>query len=85
MPDHPWPIGTRVYHVGQEWHRTHMGGTATVEDFYGPLRDGSYEYKVRTGEDFSRRTSKENPETRECQWSSFAVRKVENGDALSRV
>ncbi|MEV4440437.1 hypothetical protein AB0K09_15715 [Streptomyces sp. NPDC049577] len=39
----------------------------------GPWPDGSYEYRVTAGEDFSRRTGPDNPETRDARWSSTAT------------
>ena len=71
---HPLPPGTRVRHVGQQWAR--RISTATVLDWTGPYADGSYEYRVRAGADFSRRLGSDNPMTRETQWSSLAVRTV---------
>ena len=70
---HPLPIGTRVCHQGQQWHRSHMGGTATVVGVYGPLRDGTFEYRVMAGVEFSRQTDGDNPEERLTDWSSSAV------------
>lgn len=68
---HPLPIGTRVRHYGQQWARA---ATATIRAVEGPYHDGSYEYEVTTGEDFSRHTGPDNPETRTTRWSSLAVR-----------
>lgn len=75
-PEHPFAPGTRVYHVSQQWHRKHMGGTASVVTSEGPYLDGSYEYTVQAGVDFSRRTGPENPETRPTRWNSTATRKA---------
>jgi hypothetical protein len=69
---HPLPIGARVRHYGQQWPAARTG-TATVREIQGPLHDGSYEYRVTAGEDFSRRTGPENPETRNAWWSSTAT------------
>lgn len=74
--EHPYPAGTRVYHAGQQWHRAHMDGTAHVVDSKGPYSDGSYEYDVLAGEDFSRQTGPDNPETRRTWWSSMVTAKV---------
>lgn len=74
----PLAIGTRVSHVNQQWHRNHMGGTATVYGSEGPYSDGSYEYDVMAGEDIARRTGADNKEIRPTRWSSLAVRKVED-------
>ncbi len=77
MSEHPYLQGDRVYHAGQGWHRPHMGGTATVVAWEGPMNDGSYEYEVIAGAEFSRRTGPENPEVRPVRWSSLVTRKVE--------
>ncbi|MBA2951626.1 hypothetical protein [Streptomyces himalayensis] len=69
MTDHPLPVGARVRHYGQQWPAA-RAGTATICEAVGPLRDGSYEYRVTAGEDVSRRTGPDNPETREAWWSS---------------
>jgi hypothetical protein len=70
---HPYPAGTRVHHISQEWARTLSGGTATVLTHKGPWPDGSYEYQVRTTADFSRQPGPNNPETRETWWASHAA------------
>lgn len=69
---HPLPVGTRVRHYGQQWPAARTG-TATVREAVGPQCDGSYEYRVTAGVDFSRRTGPGNPEVRETWWSSLAV------------
>ncbi|MER5882686.1 hypothetical protein ABT160_02540 [Streptomyces sp. NPDC001941] len=71
MPDQPLPPGTRVRHVGQQWARA---ATATIRSVDGPYPDGSYEYEVTAGQDFSRRTGPDNPETRTTRWNSRTVR-----------
>ncbi|MER5875408.1 hypothetical protein ABT119_05705 [Streptomyces sp. NPDC001910] len=48
---HPLPTGTRVRHYGQQWEAA-RSGTATIREAQGPLRHGTYEYRVTTGEDF---------------------------------
>lgn len=73
----PLATGTRVRHSGQRWHRDHMGGTATVYGSEGPYFDGTYEYDVMAGNDFSRATGADNPETRPVRWSSLVIGKVE--------
>lgn len=73
---HPLPLYTRVYHGGQQWHRSHMNGTAVVIGIYGPRHDGSFEYRVMAGEDFSRRTGPDNPEVRITEWASAVVGKA---------
>jgi hypothetical protein len=69
---HPLQVGARVRHYGQQWPAA-RAGTATVREVQGPLRDGTYEYRVTAGEDFSRSTGPDNPETRETWWSSDAT------------
>jgi hypothetical protein len=69
---HPLPAGTRVRHYGQQWPAARRG-TATIVDAKGPYNDGSWEYLVLAGADFSRATGPDNPETREAWWSSLAV------------
>ena len=66
----PLKPGDRVFHGGQIWARSLPGGTGEVIRAEGPDHRGDYEYLVRTGEDFSRRTGSDNPETREVWWSS---------------
>lgn len=72
MTEHPLPAGTRVRHYGQQWAAARTG-TATIREAVGPQYDGSYEYRVTAGEDLSRRTGPDDPETRETWWSSLAV------------
>ena len=66
----PLKPGARVFHGGQIWARSLPGGTGEVIRVEGPDHRGDYEYLVRCGEDFSRRTGPDNPETRETWWSS---------------
>jgi hypothetical protein len=73
---HPLPVGTRVRHYGQQWPAARQG-TATVREVKGPYQDGSYEYRVTAGQDFSRRIGPDNPETRETWWSSTATIRTE--------
>ncbi len=72
MATHPLPVGTRVRHYGQQWAAARTG-TATIRETKGPWPDGTYEYRVTAGVDFSRRTGPDNPETRETWWSSEAT------------
>jgi len=72
--DPPFEIGDRVYHYGQQWAARIPGGTATVLEIKGPYHDGSYELLVSTGEEFSRRTGPDNPETRSTWWPSRGTR-----------
>ncbi|UNZ20584.1 hypothetical protein [Streptomyces sp. 891-h] len=69
---HPLPVGTRVRHIGQQWHAA-CKGTATIREIEGPYSDGAYEYRVLATEDFSRRPSLDNPETRETWWASYST------------
>ncbi len=70
MTDHPLPVGTPVRHIGQCWARA---ATATITGIKGPYNDGAYEYEVLAGEDFSRRLSDTNPQTRTVWWASYAT------------
>lgn len=71
MAGHPLLVGTRVRHSSQQWARA---ATATVREVKGPYNDSPWEYRVTCGEDFSRRLSPDNPETRETWWPSLATR-----------
>lgn len=73
---HPLAMGTRVYHQSQQWHRAHMGGTGTIVGIYGPRGDESFDYRVMTGVDFSRRIGPNNPEDRLTDWDSEKIRKA---------
>lgn len=66
----PLPPGTRVHHAGQIWARVIPGGTGVIVRAEGPDHRGQFEYLVRTGQDFSRRTGPDSPETCERWWSS---------------
>jgi hypothetical protein len=72
MSEQPLKPGRRVYHHNQQWAAACLG-TATIREVKGPYSDGSYEYLVTTAEDFSRRPSDTNPETRTVWWSSLAT------------
>lgn len=72
MAEHPLPVGTRVRHYGQQWPAA-RSGTATIREVKGPWPDGSFEYRVDTTVDFSRRPGPDNPETRKAWWSSSAT------------
>ena len=74
--EYPCRIGARVSHYGQQWHRAHMGGTATVIGVEGPYSDGSYEYTVHGVRDFSRRSDPGNPEDTIYTWSSRTASRV---------
>ncbi|MEU3742927.1 hypothetical protein AB0E78_38465 [Streptomyces sp. NPDC032198] len=73
MTTHPLPIGTRVWHINQEWARSLPDGTATVIDREGPWPDGAWEYEVRAARDFSRSPGPDNPESRTTWWPSWAA------------
>ncbi|MGW2837342.1 hypothetical protein ACWCWD_06475 [Streptomyces sp. NPDC001493] len=72
MTEQPLPVGTRVHHYGQQWLAARHG-TATIREIQGPWPDGTYEYRVDATQDFSRRPSPDNPETRPAWWSSTAT------------
>lgn len=72
MTGQPLPVGTRVRHCGQQWPAARRG-TATVREVQGPLRDGSFEYRVTATRDFSRAPGPGNPEDRDVWWSSEAT------------
>jgi hypothetical protein len=81
MPDTPLFPGTRVYHSNQVWAAALPSGTARIIAAV-LCCDGSYEYEVLTGEDFSCRPGPDNPETRRTWWSSLAtIPAAENADA----
>lgn len=65
---HPLPVGARVRHYGQQYPEARTG-TATIVQVKGPLRDGSYEYKVRTTRPFEIY----GPEDHLRWWSSFTT------------
>jgi hypothetical protein len=69
---HPLPVGARVRHCGQQYPAA-RAGTATIVTVKGPWPDGSYEYEVETGRDFSRPPGPDNPPTDRRWWSSFAT------------
>jgi hypothetical protein len=69
----PLAVGTPVRHLGQQWARE---ATATITDVKGPYNDGSYEYEVLAGADFSRRLGDSNPQTRTTWWPSWATIRV---------
>lgn len=67
---HPITYGTPVRHSSQQWARA---ATATIVGSDGPYTDGSYEYLVRTGKDFSRPLGPDNPPVRFTWWSGLAT------------
>lgn len=71
---HPLPVGAKVFHVGQLWARTLIGGTAVVVEVKGPYRDGAYEYVLDACQEFSRRPGPDNPMNQRSQWASYATR-----------
>jgi hypothetical protein len=75
----PLPPGTRVKHRSQEWatYGRCPRGTGEVLDVIGPFSDGTYDYRVRTGRDFSRPPGPDNPEDRETTWPGHAVSTVD--------
>lgn len=69
----PLDIGTRVYHLGQQWAYSLPGGTGEIVARKGPDHRGDFEYKVRTGKDISRQPGPDNPETDERWWASYTT------------
>ncbi len=70
------PVGARVRHAGQRWATRTAAprGTAVVVGV-GSRRysDGSFDYDVVRGQDFSRRTGADNPVTTPDVWNSLRV------------
>ncbi|MFD8654972.1 hypothetical protein [Streptomyces mirabilis] len=79
-------VGTRVRHVSQEWATATVApqGTAVVLAVGREHHDGTCEYEVMAGEDFSRRIGEGNPMTRKTEWNSNATRFVANPPAEER-
>jgi hypothetical protein len=71
-------IGTRVRHSGQEWATSVQApeGTAIVLGVGRTHADGSVEYKVLAGQDFSRHIGGDNPMNTPKEWNSLRVREV---------
>jgi len=70
-------VGTRVYHGAQQWARAQIGGTGVIVAVADhPCSDGSWEYQVRTGKDFSRMPGPGNPETDLRWWNSCHTRRA---------
>lgn len=74
--------GTRVRHTGQRWATSVAApeGTAVILGVTREHNDGTCEYEVLSGEDFSRRIGEDNPMTRKVEWNSATVRAVEEED-----
>jgi hypothetical protein len=72
------PVGTRVRHAGQEWATSVLApkGTAVVVGVGHTHADGTFEYKVMAGRDFSRRIGPDNPMDRLTEWNSARVLEV---------
>lgn len=71
-PQHPYPVGSKVRHINQEW-ATGETFTAEITGVKGQYGD-TYEYTVFAGLTFSLRLDEEtNPMIRETQWSSRAT------------
>lgn len=68
---HPLDVGARVFHSGQIWARSLLGGTAVIREVLGPYHDGAYEYVVDACRDFSRQPGDDNPMDRRTQWASY--------------
>ncbi|MFI0966970.1 hypothetical protein ACH4S8_37150 [Streptomyces sp. NPDC021080] len=71
-------VGTRVRHVSQQWATSVVApkGTAVVVAVGREHHDGTCEYEVMAGQDFSRRVGPDNPMTRPAEWNSNAVKAV---------
>jgi hypothetical protein len=63
------PVGTRVRHIGEQYHRAFAVGTASVVG-HAPALDGSTEYLVERDAPLLPGMS-----TR-TQWAAYATRKV---------
>jgi hypothetical protein len=68
-------VGTRVRHVSQQWATRTVApkGTAVVVAVGREHHDGTCEYEVLAGEEFSRRVGEDNLMTRNTEWNSNAV------------
>lgn len=71
------PTGTKVRHSNQEWARGEGIFTAEITEVKGPCGDGTFEYEVLAGRDFSRSISDDNPMDRLAWWSSRCTIPVE--------
>ncbi|MFJ4902951.1 hypothetical protein [Streptomyces sp. NPDC088727] len=73
-----YAVGTRVRHSGQEWATPVVAprGTAVVVAVGREHQDGTREYEILTGEDFSRRPGPNNPLARRTEWNSSRTRFV---------
>jgi hypothetical protein len=68
--------GTAVYHGGQRWAVTLVGGTARILSVDRLNRDGSWEYTVLGCRDISRQPGPGNPMDQERQWCSSHTRRA---------
>lgn len=64
---HPFPVGARVYHAGQQWPGVQERGTATLLEAV-PQCDGSYEYRVLVDEAISWPTA-----GKKTWWASYST------------
>lgn len=69
-PQHPYPVGSLVRHINQEWATTFP--TARITSVH-PQGDGTFEYGVKAGMIFSERISASNPMARDAMWHSRAT------------
>lgn len=76
--EHPLDVGARAYHTAQQWGYRYPEGTAVVLS-REERPPGHWEYRVRTGRDFSRPPGPDNPEDRETFWPGWALRPVSEG------
>ena len=75
---HPFQRGDMVCHMNQEWAVAEHLATAVISEVQD-CGDGTYEYKVTTAQDFSRRPGPDNPLTRPSQWNSRMTYMIDNG------
>lgn len=75
-PQHPYPVGSKVRHINQEW-ATGETFTAEITAVHEPYGDRTYEYTVLAGMFFAQRLDDiDNPMARPSLWSSRAIRLV---------
>ncbi|THA72499.1 hypothetical protein E6R60_26580 [Streptomyces sp. A0642] len=76
--DEPYAVGTRICHAAQQWATPTVApkGTAVVVGVGREYNDGTREYTVMIGEDFSRRLGPDNPMTHRTEWNSDRIRFV---------
>lgn len=68
--EQPYPVGTLVRHINQEWATRYP--TARITKVH-PQGDGDFEYEVMCGRIFSMPISSTNPMDRTSMWHSRAT------------